>query len=125
MWSARYSSIQYVTSIGLFYKNGDFTWRVSDCEELVVVIHSQTTVLNLKFNNKRRCNVEIISLKTFNFPNIFGWSDYSNFQICSASNYLKVFLIVANLILQGSVFASRESGAIPMPEKLNVHSVGL
>jgi len=27
---------QYITSIGLFYKNWeDFTWRVSDCEELV------------------------------------------------------------------------------------------
>jgi len=25
---------QYITSIGLFYKIGDFTWRVSDCEEL-------------------------------------------------------------------------------------------
>ena len=26
---------QYITPIGLFYKNWDFTWRVSDCEELV------------------------------------------------------------------------------------------
>ena len=26
---------QYITSIGLFYKKcGEFTWRVSDCEEL-------------------------------------------------------------------------------------------
>ena len=26
---------QYITSIGLFYKNvGIYTWRVSDCEEL-------------------------------------------------------------------------------------------
>ena len=29
---------QYITSIGLFYKYvGIFTWRVSDCEELVGV----------------------------------------------------------------------------------------
>jgi len=27
---------QYITSIGVFYKYWDFTWRVSDCEELVV-----------------------------------------------------------------------------------------
>ena len=27
---------QYITPIGLFYKNGDFTWRLSDCEVLVV-----------------------------------------------------------------------------------------
>ena len=25
---------EIVTSIGLFYKKVDFTWRVSDCEEL-------------------------------------------------------------------------------------------
>ena len=31
-------STQYITSIGLFYKEvGIFTWRVSDCEELVGV----------------------------------------------------------------------------------------
>ena len=26
---------QYIPELGLFYKNEDFTWRVSDCEELV------------------------------------------------------------------------------------------
>ena len=30
---------QFVTSIGLFYKNRGRLWRVSDCEELVVVTH--------------------------------------------------------------------------------------
>ena len=30
---------QYITSIGLFYKKWDFTWRVSDCEEFVGVTH--------------------------------------------------------------------------------------
>jgi len=28
-------STQYITSIGLNYNVWDFTWRVSDCEELV------------------------------------------------------------------------------------------
>jgi len=27
--------IQFITSIGLIYNVWDFTWRVSDCEELV------------------------------------------------------------------------------------------
>jgi len=29
-------STQYITPIGLIYNVWDFTWRVSDCEELVV-----------------------------------------------------------------------------------------
>jgi len=35
-----YRRTRYITSIGLFFKKcGDFTWRVSDCEELVGVTH--------------------------------------------------------------------------------------
>jgi len=30
---------QNITSIGLFPRIGDFTWRVSDCEEIVGVTH--------------------------------------------------------------------------------------
>jgi len=30
---------QYITSIGLFYKEVGRLWRVSDCEELVGVTH--------------------------------------------------------------------------------------
>ena len=31
---------QYITSIGLFYKEVGRLWRVSDCEELVGVTHT-------------------------------------------------------------------------------------
>ena len=30
---------QYITSIGLLYKNRDLTWKVSDFEELVGITH--------------------------------------------------------------------------------------
>jgi len=34
----RFRRTQYITSIGLFFQEcGDFTWWVSDCEELVGV----------------------------------------------------------------------------------------
>ena len=34
----RFRLNQFITSIGLFSNEWDFTWRVSDCEELVGVI---------------------------------------------------------------------------------------
>ena len=47
---------QFITSIGLFYKNGDFTWRVSDCEELVVVI-TRDGVNVISGTKEKECNV--------------------------------------------------------------------
>ena len=44
----------YSKSIGLFYKEvGDFTWRVSDCEELVGVTAFGTfiAVFEISFHN--------------------------------------------------------------------------
>ena len=41
-FSAVFYFHQYLTSISRFYKNlGDFTWRVSDCEELVGVTQTR------------------------------------------------------------------------------------
>jgi hypothetical protein len=31
----KFRSTIYIPELGEIYKNGDFTWRVSDCEELV------------------------------------------------------------------------------------------
>jgi len=33
------NQIKYLTQIDFLCKNGDFTWRVYDCEELVGVTH--------------------------------------------------------------------------------------
>jgi len=46
-------STQYITSIGLNYKNRGFTWRVSDCEELVGVTAFGTfiAVFEISFHN--------------------------------------------------------------------------
>ena len=38
---------QYITSIGLFYKNRGFYWRVSDCEEFVGVIGDDVTEMQV------------------------------------------------------------------------------
>ena len=41
---------QYITSIGLFYKNVGRFWRVSDCEELVVhLVEYLTRLLGLDY----------------------------------------------------------------------------
>ena len=32
---------QYIPELGLFYKDWGRLWRVSDCEEIVVVTHSR------------------------------------------------------------------------------------
>jgi hypothetical protein len=33
----KFRSTIYIPELGEIYKNGDFTWRVSDCEELVMI----------------------------------------------------------------------------------------
>jgi len=38
-WRDYIQVTQYITSIGLFYKNVGVTWRLSDYEELVGVTH--------------------------------------------------------------------------------------
>jgi hypothetical protein len=38
-FDGEFRSTIYIPELGEIYKNGDFTWRVSDCEELVGVTH--------------------------------------------------------------------------------------
>jgi len=53
-------STQYITSIGLNYNVWDFTWRVSDCEELVGGSHRRWWVYSVK----------VTALRLFDVPEV-------------------------------------------------------
>ena len=58
---------QNTSSIGLFYKNGDFTWRLSDCEELVGLLTGDEGIGNAFPTVLPNADYSYYTLKTSGF----------------------------------------------------------